>query len=106
MQTIIKFLLKSSADPRATSLTLRAGLLTAITFSAGQLATILGIFCQAGFTCYVLEPTLVDQVRYIATQITEGVYYALMTISVGATVYGAARKLYRTIRGENLAIKE
>jgi len=98
MKTIIDFIIKSSADPRATSLTVKAALLGLIPF----IMQALDIACDFGSQCYSLQPTLLET---IVTAITDGTFYLLSLISIVGVIYGLVRKVYRTIMGENEVLK-
>jgi len=95
---IINFLLKSSADPKATSATVKFALLGAIPY----LMQALDLVCQFGQQCYSLDPSLLET---IVDALANGVFYTLSLVAVAGTIWGAGRKLYRTITGKNLAIK-
>lgn len=99
MKKIFNFIIKSSADPKATSMTVRFALLGAIPY----LMQALGLVCQFGYTCIDVDPTLLEA---IVDGIANLIYSLLAMISIAGATYGLARKLYRTIKGENLALKE
>jgi len=98
MKTIIDFIIKSSADPRATSLTVKAALLGLIPF----IMQALDIACDFGKQCYDLQPSLFET---IVSALADGTFYLLSLISVIGFVYGLGRKITRTIMGENEALK-
>lgn len=95
---IINFLLKSSADPRAVSLTVKGILLSLIPYALHSLELV----CAFGAQCYSLDANVLE----VAIEaIADGVFYGLMFLSVGMTFWGALRKVWRTLSGKNLAIK-
>lgn len=98
MQTILDFILKSSADPRAISLTVKGALLGIIP----TIMQVLDLACDFGHQCYQVNPSLFEA---FVTAIADGTFYLFTLISVGLTIYGLARKLWRTLLGENLALK-
>ena len=99
MKNIITFLLKSSADPRATSLSVKFALFGAIPY----LMQALSLVCDFGNQCYSVDAS-VFEVAFEA--LANGLYYLLSLISIFGTLYGLGRKLYRTVVGTNLALKD
>lgn len=98
MKKIIKFLFRSSADPRQVSLTLKMALLGAVPY----LMQSLGLVCGLGHFCVDVDPNLVEHIIDVFTQ---AIFYFLSFVSTLGVLYGAYRKVRRTLRGENLAIK-
>lgn len=92
------FISKSSADPKATSLTVKFALLGIIPY----IMQALSLVCAVGQQCYSVDATLLE-VAFEA--IADGVFYVLMLVSVAGSLYGAARKIVRTFKGENLVIE-
>lgn len=99
MKKVFSFLAKSSADPSQTSLTVKFALLGIIPYAMQALSLV----CEFGSQCYSIDPTLLET---IASAIAEAVFYFLTLVSIGGALYGLGRKLYRTFRGENLALLE
>lgn len=98
MNTIIKFLLTSSADPQKTSLTVKALLL-------GTIPTImysLDMVCRLGYECVALDASLLEQ---LINALTSFVFLFLSILSVWGTIYGLGRKVVLTAIGENQALK-
>lgn len=109
MQTLKKFwrvIVKSSADPKATSLFVRGVMLGTITTVTAQLIQALDIVCQFGYKCYYFDPSLIDTLRMTADTVTEVIYYGLMTIAGIMTFYGYVRKMVRTFTGTNPVLHE
>jgi hypothetical protein len=101
MKLIIDFLIRSSADPRQTSLMVKGLLLGAVTFLSAEGVQWLGLVCDFGGYCYTVNPTLFDDLRHVVNVIAEAIYYILSAVAVVWTLYGAVRKAYRTAIGEN-----
>lgn len=99
MSTITTFLLKSSADPKQTSATVKFALLGIIPY----IMQVTNLVCEFGSQCYSIDPNLLET---IASALAEGTYYLLLLISVMGTLWGASRKLWRTVTGKNLALKK
>lgn len=99
MQTIISFILRSSANPQATSATVKFALLGLIPY----IMQAAGIACQFGHNCVVLSPSLLE---LIASSVADATFYLLSLISIIGTIYGAVRKLYLTAIGQNVALKK
>lgn len=101
LKTIWHWLVKSSADPRATSLTVKSTLLGGLTLVTGHVVQALDLVCTFGYKCYYLDPSLIDELRLAIDAIAEGFYYALMLVAIGGTIVGAVRKIVRTLKGTN-----
>lgn len=99
MKKFVKFITKSSTDPKATSATVKFGLLGTIPY----IMQALGLVCQFGYQCVDVDPSLLET---IVDAVANGVFYTLALVSVFGSLWGAGRKLYRTFTGQNLAIKE
>jgi len=84
MNNIINFILKSSANPQATSASLKFALLGVIPY----LMQLTNLVCEWGNQCYDIDPNLL-----------ETIVDALANGTLG-------RKLWRTINGTNLALSE
>lgn len=91
------FIVKSSADPKATSLSIKFALLGAIPYAMQAL----DLVCQFGHQCYDIDPSLFTT---IIDALASGVFYTLSLVSVIGTLWGLGRKLYRTFTGRNEAI--
>ena len=100
-----RFVVRSSADPRRTSLTFKSAALGSLTIISGNLIQALDVVCQFGYRCYYFDPSLVDHLRMMIDQIAEGIYYALLLVAIVGSLIGATRKLYRTIVGTNLTLQ-
>lgn len=99
MRTIFNFIVKSSADPKATSLTVKALLVGTIPF----ILTTLDVVCAVGQYCFDVDRSGLEMA---VEGIVQTVYYVTLAFaSIGGT-YGLLRKLWRTARGENLAIRQ
>ena len=62
----------------------------------------LELVCEFGSQCYDIDPSLFST---IAHAFAEAVFYALTLVSVIGTIWGASRKIWRTVSGKNLALK-
>lgn len=100
------FLVKSSADPKQSSLTVRAALLGALTVFSAEIVQALNLVCEFGYRCYYFSPSMIDDIRVLIDQLTYGVYVGLLLLSIGLGIFGAIRKIILTIKGENLALRE
>lgn len=98
MKTLINFIIKSSADPKATSATVKFALLGLIPY-AMQAADLV---CQFGYQCVDIDPTLLETT---VDALASGTFYLLSLISVIGVLWGLGRKLYRTVTGQNRAIQ-
>lgn len=98
MKKIINFVLKSSADPKKYSLTVKMVLLGTIPY----VMQVLGIVCALGLSCTVFDQTLLER---FAAGVAEFVFLALSLVSVIGVVYGLLRKIKLTLMGENLTLK-
>ncbi len=99
MHKVLKFILRSSANPQATSATVKFALLGIIPY----IMQAAGIACQFGYNCVELSPSLLE---LIFVSLADATFYILTLVSIVGTIYGATRKFYLTIIGENLAIKD
>lgn len=98
MKTIFNFIVKSSADPKATSLTVRAFLVGLIPITI----KILGLACGFGVTCLPVDTSMLQA---IVEGVTNAVYFLLAAGSAVFFVYGLFRKIYLTYKGRNQAIQ-
>jgi hypothetical protein len=94
MNNVLNFILKSSADPKATSATIKFALLGVIPY----LMQAAGIVCGFDYICIDLNPSTLE---LIASTVADTAYYLLSLVSVVGALWGASRKLYRTLTGEN-----
>jgi hypothetical protein len=99
MKKIINFLIKSSADPKATSASIKFALVGIVP----MIMQALNLVCDFGRQCYDIDASLL---MLAIDAIANGVFYALSLVAVIGTVYGVARKLYRTVTGNNLALRD
>ena len=99
MKTILNFILKSSADPKAVSLSVKFALVGIIPY----LMQAVNLVCEVGFQCYDLDTNLL---MIAIDAIMNGVFYSLSLVSIIGTLYGLARKAYRTVTGNNLTLND
>lgn len=99
MKKIIKILLKSSADPKATSLSVKFALVGIIPY----IMQALSLVCDLGNQCIDYDTNIFE---IAINAISNGVFYSLSLVSVIGTLSGLARKLYRTATGNNLALRD
>lgn len=99
MDKIIEILIKSSADPKKTSLTVKAALLAIVPF----IMQAVGLVCAFGLTCTNFDASLLEN---FFTLIAELVYHTLMIGSVAGVLWGAMRKLWKTVRRTNPVLFE
>ena len=97
LKKVWAFIIKSSANPKATSATVLFALVGIIPY----IMQAIGLACQFGSQCYDLDPNILE---LIATSIADGVYYSLYLVSILGTLWGLCRKLYRTFAGTNLVL--
>lgn len=97
MRKIINFIIKSSADPKQTSATIKFALLGLIPYAMASL----GLVCDLGYTCISVNETILE--RYITT-IADTVFLTLTFISAIGTLWGFSRKMYLTATGQNKAL--
>lgn len=91
------FLMVSSADPRKSSLTVRALALGVVPY----IMQVTGMACSLGVHCVIVDPTLVDA---IVTSVTDITFYTLTLVSVIGTIWGLIRKLFLTLKGEHAGL--
>jgi len=99
MTKIWTFITKSSADPKATSASIKFALLAVIPY----IMQALSIACDFGQQCYDVDPSLLET-GFDA--IANGIFYSLSLVSVVGTIHGLVRKFIRTATGNNLALQD
>ena len=99
MKKIFNFIVRSSKNPKAISLTVKAALLGLVPYSMHAL----DIVCKIGYQCISIDPSLLEQ---IVDVVANGVFYILSLASLIGVAWGLARKIERTVNGENNALKE
>lgn len=97
MKNIYNYIVKSSADPRATSISIKFALLAVIPY----LMQALELVCQFGYQCYNVDPPLLET---IVDALSNGIFYSLGLISFFGTIGGLLRKVKRSIQGNNLSL--
>lgn len=97
MKTIINFILKSSADPKKTSLTVKMALLGIVPLTMQTL----GLVCAIGVVCTEVDQNFIE--RFIDA-IADIVYLSTALVASLGTAYGLARKIHRTSIGQNRAM--
>lgn len=97
MKSIYNFIVKSSADPEKTSLTIKGIGLMAIPY----LLNLFDVACEFGQQCYQVNASTFE---VIVQAVADGTFYALSFLSAWWALYGAVRKLFRTITGTNSAL--
>lgn len=98
MNTIFRFIFKSSADATRTSATVKFALLGIIPY----IMHATDIVCRLGYECVSLDTSLLEAV---ATGVAEAVFLGLSLLSVIGTVVGLFRKIYLTVVGENQTLQ-
>jgi len=99
MSQIIQFILRSSANPNATSASIKFALIGVIPY----LMQAFDLACDFGYQCYNVDPTLLNT---MVEALANGAFYLLSLISIVGTIWGLTRKLYLTMIGENQATKK
>jgi hypothetical protein len=99
MKKIFDFIVRSSADPRAVSLTVKMTLLGLIPY----LMQATDLVCQYGHSCMLIDASLLE--TFVET-ITASVFYTLTLISTLGVIYGLGRKIWRTVIGETETLKD
>jgi hypothetical protein len=99
MKKLIAFIVRSSADPRKTSLFVKSSLLGMVPLF--MYAT--GIVCQLGYTCVDLTD---NQLERLIDGIQELVFITLSIISFVGAAFGLIRKIVLTLAGENKALHD
>lgn len=99
LKTIYNFIVKSSADPKAVSASVKYALVGIVP----MIMQALNLVCGLGVQCYDLDSNLF---MVGIDAIANGVFYGLSFVAVIGTFYGVARKLYRTVTGNNLALRD
>jgi len=97
MKKILDFCLKSSADPKRTSLTIKMALLGIIPYAMQAF----GWVCEIGQTCLDIDQNLLER---LVSGISETVFLLLSLVSVIGIVYGLFRKILTTMEGDNKAL--
>lgn len=91
--TIWTWLVVSSANPKNTSLTVKA-VLSAVVVYATMLAGLGHI------------PLPTDQITNVVDLIVQFVQSVLIIVSLGIATFGAVRKVYLTLMGQNIAMNQ
>jgi hypothetical protein len=97
METIFKWILLSSKDPKKTSLFIKGLLLS----SVPAIMQITGLACSLGTVCLDFDRSALEE---LFEGIAQLVYFATGTISALWIVWGFARKLLLTAIGKNKVI--
>lgn len=90
---IVRWVMLSSQDPAATSLTVKASLAAALTW----------LTIAAGLGHITLP---ISDISGLFDLIVQWVQTALLLVSVSTAIFGAARKIWVTIAGNNPVINE
>ena len=99
LRKVWRFIVVSSADPRRTSLTVKAALLGLIPYTMQAL----DIVCQWGHTCTTIDQSLLAA---IVETIANGVFYVLSLAAAFGVLVGLVRKADLTIKGQNRALHD
>ena len=102
--TAWRFIVKSSADPKSTSLAVKGFGLMAITIFTTKVVPGLHIVCQLGYLCEFVEPSFINTLNTLLDLVTQIVYYGLMTFASLVALVGTFRKGHRTFKGRNLVL--
>ena len=101
----IDFIVRSSADPRKTSLMVKGALLWVVTFLGAESAQWLGLLCDFSSYCYYIDPTVWEEIKMLVNHAAELVFYILSAISTVMFMWGGLRKAYLTAIGRNPLVK-
>lgn len=98
MKKVFDFIVYSSANPDKYSQTLKGILLGIIPF----ILYTSGIACSFGDYCWGMSP---NDLELLAEDIVQFFTVVLSVISAVMTAYGAGRKVFRTITGQNKVLQ-
>lgn len=98
LERLVTWLLHSSADPRKMSLTVKMALLSVVPW----VMQTLGFACALGTVCVAFDQSMLE---VVAADIAQVVYYVLTAVSMLGFAYGAVRKIWRTLTGQNKALQ-
>lgn len=98
MKNLFMWLVRSSVDPRRTSLTIRMFLLAIVPYLVHAVA----LLCGFGFVCLGIDSewfaTIIEVIENI-------VFWSLSIIAGIGMIYGAIRKVWTTVHGTNAVIE-
>lgn len=98
MKKIINLIIWSSENPDKVSLTIKGLVVGAVPY----IMYASDIACTLQDYCWAVEPSTV---RVLAEDLASAVAFVLTAIAAAMTAYGAGRKVFRTITGQNKAIQ-
>lgn len=101
-----RFIVKSSADPKRTSLAVKGFGLMFVTIYTAQIVPTLTVVCDLGYLCDYVTPEFIYTINRFIEVATSIVFYALMIVSIIVSFVGTFRKVHRTVEGENLALQD
>ena len=101
MKMLIDFIVRSSADPRKTSLMVKGFLLGIVTVLSAESAQWLGLLCDFSSYCYYIDPSIWEEIKMLVSHVAELVFYILSAASTVMFIWGGLRKAYLTAVGRN-----
>lgn len=100
------FVVRSSADPRSTSLALKGALAYAVTYYTANIVPPLTLVCEPMRACGLVDPTFLMTLNNLIELIGNLIFFLLSTVAIAITIFGLLRKLTLTFKGKNLALHD
>ena len=98
LEKLVTWVLHSSEDPKKMSLTVKMALLSVVPW----VMQTLGFACALGTVCVDFDQTALEAA---AANVGQAVYYLLTAVSLVGFAYGALRKVWLTLTGQNKALQ-
>lgn len=99
LKKFYNFIVKSSADPRATSASIKFLLVGFIPYAMQAL----DLVCKFGERCYAIDASVFE---LIIDTFANAIFYALTFFSSLGALWALGRKFIRTFTGNNLALRD